>query len=311
MSKFEDMPQLVEHEMNQCRVNQYEYFREQHEQNLKEIEEKKKVIEEQKERIESLEEELEEQYKTKNEQSQIDEILVQSQSTTIEDLKDKLAEKEMKIDELTKLVINQRTIIGKQKELGEAIAAQANSIIELVPEGSLDDTVIQSSSATSNPFLSACSEDATVFDDIFWRDANQDRVDTNAKENTKATIHSKQCKSVKGKKKKIPYHESGFEEDDDDDYIRRNGNAVRATTIPDYNEYYPPITTIHFQRGSPSQGIPSAGVSSSSNFVSISPFSNASSTNSRHKKDFHKGNRIIISEEYEEERYEPNPCNQQ
>ena len=45
MSKFEDMPQLVEHEMNQCRVNQYEYFREQHEKNLIELEEKQKMIE--------------------------------------------------------------------------------------------------------------------------------------------------------------------------------------------------------------------------------------------------------------------------
>ena len=125
------------------------------------------------------------------------------------------------------------------------------------------------------------------------------------------TQNSEQCKSAKGKKKKIPYHESGFEEEEDNGYIRRNGSADRTTTIPDYNDYYPPTTTIHFQRGSPSQGIPSAGVSSSSSFVSISPFSNASSTNSKHKKDFHKGNRIIISEEDEEERYEPNPCNQQ
>ena len=291
MAKFEDMPQLIEHEMNQCRVNQYEYFRDQHENNLKEIEDKEKIIEDQKERIESLEEELEEQHKTKNEHSEIERILVESQSTTITDLKEKLAEKETKIEELMKIVRNQKKIIEKQKELGEAIAAQAKSIADINIDDSIDDiATCQSSSASSNPFLSASTENTTTFDDIFWRDAIEENAESKTNSCTNANSHSEACRNDKGKKKKIPFHDPRL--DEEDGFIRGNGYVGRSSI--------PPTTTIHFKRGSPSSR-------TSSSFSFSSP---SSPSHSRHKSNRQTANRIVISED-DDERYEPNPCNQQ
>ena len=291
MAKFEDMPQLVEHEMNQCRVNQYEYFRDQHEKNLKELEDKEQIIEEQKERIENLEEELEEQNKTKNEHSEIERILVESQSTTITDLKEKLAEKETRIEELMKIVRNQKKIIEKQKELGETIAAQAKSIADINIDDSIDDIpTCQSSSASSNPFLSALTENTTTFDDIFWRDAIEENLESKSNSCTNAIKHSEACRNDKGKKKKIPFHDPRLEEEDG--FIRGNGYVGRSSI--------PPTTTIHFKRGSPSSRTTSSSSISSASLAS----------QSRHKSNCHTANRIVISED-DDERYEPNPCNQQ
>ena len=88
MARFEDMPQLVEHEINQCRVVQYDSFLEQHERNMKDGVDKKKEIEDKDKRIEILETKLKDQKTLQTQQHAID-------ANTMEELRKIISEKDI------------------------------------------------------------------------------------------------------------------------------------------------------------------------------------------------------------------------
>ena len=123
MARYEDMPQLVEHEINQCRVVQYDSFLEQHEKNMKDGVDKKKEIEDKDKRIEILETKLKDQKTLHTQQRAID-------ANTIDELRKIISEKDTLINNLTKKTSSQEKSIERHRNFAKTISDQANNILD-------------------------------------------------------------------------------------------------------------------------------------------------------------------------------------
>ena len=123
MARFEDMPQLVEHEINQCRVVQYDSFLEQHERNMKDGVDKKKEIEDKDKRIEILETKLKDQKTLHTQQRAID-------ANTIDELRKIISEKDTLINNLTKKTSSQEKSLERYRNFAKTISDQANNILD-------------------------------------------------------------------------------------------------------------------------------------------------------------------------------------
>ena len=123
MARFEDMPQLVEHEINQCRVVQYDSFLEQHERNMKDGVDKKKEIEDKDKRIEILETKLKDQKTLQTQQHAID-------ANTMEELRKIISEKDTLINNLTKKTSSQEKSIEQHRKFAKTISDQARDILD-------------------------------------------------------------------------------------------------------------------------------------------------------------------------------------
>ena len=123
MARFEDMPQLVEHEINQCRVVQYDSFLEQHERNMKDGVDKKKEIEDKDKRIEILETKLKDQKTLQTQQHAID-------ANTMEELRKIISEKDTIINNLTKKTSSQEKSIEQHRKFAKTISDQAKHMLD-------------------------------------------------------------------------------------------------------------------------------------------------------------------------------------
>ena len=123
MARFEDMPQLVEHEINQCRVVQYDSFLEQHERNMKDGVDKKKEIEDKDKRIEILETKLKDQKTLQTQQHAID-------ANTMEELRKIISEKDTLINNLTKKTSSQEKSIEQHRKFAKTISDQAKHMLD-------------------------------------------------------------------------------------------------------------------------------------------------------------------------------------
>ena len=123
MARFEDMPQLVEHEINQCRVVQYDSFLEQHERNMKDGVDKKKEIEDKDNRIEILETKLKDQKTLQTQQRATD-------AKTMDTLRKIISEKDTLINYLTKKTSSQEKSIEQHRDFAKAISDQAKHILD-------------------------------------------------------------------------------------------------------------------------------------------------------------------------------------